>query len=156
MISKIIKRLNHITGQMYEAELVKPAIGHRNTENQHSLVVFFFYIRLNRECWSFSTSSSKSLKFCDAEWHEELELSQTPSTRLCRNKVWKTLFSLKSETNGMPCAPLPSQQPIFSLVLAALSLTNTIKGKQVFFRTDLDARERWGFAVNIKLLRSEE
>ena len=54
--SKMLKRLNHITDQLYEVELVKPEIERR----EPIIVGFFFYNMLNRECWNFTTNSSKS------------------------------------------------------------------------------------------------
>ena len=54
--SKLFKRLNHITYQLYEVELVKPEIEHR----EPIIVGFLFYNMLNRECWNFTTISSKS------------------------------------------------------------------------------------------------
>ena len=54
--SKMFKRLNHITDQLYEVELVKLDIEHR----EHIIVGFLFYDMLNRGCWNFTTISSKS------------------------------------------------------------------------------------------------
>ena len=52
--SKMFKRLNHITDQLYEVELVKPEIEQR-THN-----CWVFYNMVNRGCWNFTTISSKS------------------------------------------------------------------------------------------------
>ena len=54
--SKMFKRLNHITDQLYEVELVKPEIEHR----EPIIVGFFFLQYAKQESWNFSTFSSKS------------------------------------------------------------------------------------------------
>ena len=56
IISKLFKRLNHITDQLYEVELVKPEIEHREA----IIVGFLFYKMLNRGSWNFTTIYSKS------------------------------------------------------------------------------------------------
>ena len=53
--SKMFKRLNHITDQLYEVELVKPEIEHK----EPIVAGILFNNMLNRECWNFTTVSSK-------------------------------------------------------------------------------------------------
>ena len=73
--SKMFKRLNHITDQLYEVELVKPEIEHKEP-----IIVgfFFFYNMLNRECWNFTTNSSKS--FVTLKSMRNLKWIPTPFT----------------------------------------------------------------------------
>ena len=52
--SKMFKRPNHITDQLYEVEMVKPEI-----EQREPIIVGFLYNMLNIECWNFTTFSSK-------------------------------------------------------------------------------------------------
>ena len=65
---KIFKRLNHITDQLYEVELVKPEIEHREP-----IIVGFFILqyakqRMRELYYSFFK------KFCDTDKYEELEM----------------------------------------------------------------------------------
>ena len=68
VFSKMFKRPNHITDQLYELELVK-------SENQ---IVWssLTYNTQNWECWNFTTFSSK--KFCDTDKYEEPEKDTDP------------------------------------------------------------------------------
>ena len=54
--SKMFKRLNHITDQLYEVELVKPEIVHR----EPIIVGFFFLQNAKQRLLEFTTISSKS------------------------------------------------------------------------------------------------
>ena len=66
--SKLFKRLNHITDQLYEMELVKPEIEHRER-----IIVGFFILhyakqRMLEHYYNFFK------KFCDPDKYEELEM----------------------------------------------------------------------------------
>ena len=66
--SKTFKRLNHITDQLYEVELVKPEIEHREP-----IIVGFFILqyakqRMLEHYYNFFK------KFCDTDKYEELEM----------------------------------------------------------------------------------
>ena len=50
--TKLFKRLDHINDQLYEVELAKAEIEHRN----QSLLGFSYSNTLNLECWSFTTT----------------------------------------------------------------------------------------------------
>ena len=68
IISKMFKRLNHITDQLYEVELVKSEIEHR----EPIIVVFFILqyakLRMLELYYNFFK------KFCDTDKYEELEM----------------------------------------------------------------------------------
>ena len=77
--SKMFKRLNHITDQLYEVELVKPEIEHREP-----IIVGFFILQYAKQrmlelyCNFFK-------KFCDTDKYEELEMD-TDSVYLALSK----------------------------------------------------------------------
>ena len=66
--SKMFKRLNHITDQLYEVELVKPEIEHR----EPIIVGFFFLQYAEQRMLELYLNFFK--KFCDTDKYEELEM----------------------------------------------------------------------------------
>ena len=66
--SKIFKRLNHITDQLYEVELVKPEIEHREP-----IIVGFFILQYAKQRM-LELYYNFFKKFCDTDKYEELEM----------------------------------------------------------------------------------
>ena len=66
--SRMFKRVNLITDQLFEVEMVKPEYEHRKPMT----VDFLFYIMLNRDCLQIYYLFFK--KFCDTDKYEELEM----------------------------------------------------------------------------------
>ena len=66
--SKLLKRLNHITDQLYDVELVKPEIEDRKRIN----VGFFILQHAKQRILELYYSFCK--KFCDTDKYEELEM----------------------------------------------------------------------------------
>ena len=58
--SKVFKRLNHITDQLYETELVKPEI-----EHWEPIIVVFFILQYAKQ-WMLELYYNFFKKFCDA------------------------------------------------------------------------------------------
>ena len=94
IISKLLKGLNHITDQLYEVDLAKPEI-----EPRESIIVGVFIQQdAKQKMLELYDNSSKS--FVTLRSMKNLKWAKAFSTWLCRNKTWKTLFSLKIETSG--------------------------------------------------------
>ena len=69
---KIFKRLNLITDQLYEVELVKSEIEHREP-----IIVGFFFLQIAKlRMLEFFYKFFK--KFCDTEKYEEVEMDTDP------------------------------------------------------------------------------
>ena len=66
--SKLFKRLNHITDQLYEVELVKSGIGRREPIIVGFFILQYAKLRLLRLYYNFFK------KFCDTDKYEELEM----------------------------------------------------------------------------------
>ena len=66
--SKIFKRLNHITDQLYEVELVKPEIEHREPINVGFFILQYAKQRILELYYNFFK------KVCDTDKYEELEM----------------------------------------------------------------------------------
>ena len=65
--SKMFKRLNHITDELYEVELVKSENGHREP------IIAGFFILTYAKLRKLELYSSFFKKFCDIDKYEELE-----------------------------------------------------------------------------------
>ena len=143
--SKMFKRLNHITDQLFEVEMVEPEIEHR----EPMIVDFLFYIMLNRECWKFTIFSSKT--FVTLTSMKSFKLTQTASIWLCRKETWKMKLSLKSETSGIQSAlgdcTDPSTANAFFPQCIATHTRNTITGNQVSFGKNLVVQKGCVYAV---------
>ena len=78
--SEMFKRRNHITNQLYEVELVKPEIEHREP-----ITVGFFILHYAKqrilELYRFFK------KFCDADKYEELEMDSYSLYLAVRKKI---------------------------------------------------------------------
>ena len=68
--SKMFKRLNHITDQMYEVELVKPEIEHREPIIVGFFILQYAKLRMLELYYNFLK------KFCDTDKYEELEMDK--------------------------------------------------------------------------------
>ena len=66
--NKIFKRLNHITDQLYEVELVKSEIEHREPINVVFFILQYAKLRILELYYNFFK------KFCDTDKYEELEM----------------------------------------------------------------------------------
>ena len=66
--NKMFKRLNHITDQLYEVELVKPEIEHREP-----IIVGFFILQYAKQRM-LGLYYNFFIKFCDPDKYEELEM----------------------------------------------------------------------------------
>ena len=66
--SKMFKRPNHITDQLYEVELVKPEIEHREP-----IIVGFFILQYAKQKM-LELYYNFFKKFCDTDKYEELEM----------------------------------------------------------------------------------
>ena len=66
--SKMFKRLNHITDQLYEVELVKSEIEHRET------IIVGFFILQHAKLRMLELYYNFFKKFCDTDKYEELEM----------------------------------------------------------------------------------
>ena len=140
--SKTFKRLNHITDQKYEVELVKSEIEHR----EPIIVGFLSYNMQNWECWNFTTISFKNSVTLTSM--SNLKWIPTPFTWLCPKKIWKMLFFPKNELNGISYVLkiamiilLRMLPIIFSRELAVMSTRNMIKESQVFSKKSLDVQK---------------
>ena len=92
--SKMFKRLNHITDQLYEVELVKTEIEHREP-----IIVGFFILQYAKQrMLEFYYNFFK--KFCDTDKYEELEMDTDALYLLYARKNWKMSFFPKNELNG--------------------------------------------------------
>ena len=78
----MFKRLNHITDQLYEVELVKTEIEHREP-----IIVGFFILQYAKQrMLEFYYNFFK--KFCDTDKYEELEMdTDTLNLALCEEKL---------------------------------------------------------------------
>ena len=66
--SKMFKRLNDVTDQMYELELVKPAIEHKEPIIVRFFILQYAKLRMLELFYNFFK------KFCDIDQYEELEM----------------------------------------------------------------------------------
>ena len=66
--SKMFKRLNHITDQLYEVEVVKPEIEYRDTIIVGFFILQYSKLRMLELYYKFFK------KFCDTDKYEELEM----------------------------------------------------------------------------------
>ena len=80
--SKMFKRLNHITDQLYEVELVKPEIEHREP------IIVGFFILQYAKLRMLELYYNLFKKFCDTDKYEELEMDiDSPYLALCEEKL---------------------------------------------------------------------
>ena len=70
--SKLFKRLNHITDQLYKVEMVKPEVEHREP------VIVGFFILQYAKLRMLELNYNFFKKFCDTDKYEELEMDTDP------------------------------------------------------------------------------
>ena len=66
--SKMFKRLNHITDQLYEVEVLKPEIEHREPIIVGLFILQYAKLRMLELYYNFLQ------KFCDTDKYEEVEM----------------------------------------------------------------------------------
>ena len=106
--SKMFKRLNHITDQLYEVELVKPEIEHREPNIVGFFILQYAKLRMLELYYKFFK------KLCDTDKYEDLEMD-TDSLHLAlseenlediilprKRAKWDQLRSKDCIDNSMP------------------------------------------------------
>ena len=140
--SKLFKRLNHITDQLYEVELVKSEIEHREP------IIVGFFILQNAKLRMLELYYKFFKKFCDTNKYEELEMD-TDSLYLAlsaenledvivheKRAEWDQLLS-EDFTLMTLLRMLPT---IFSQELAVMSARNMIRESRVSSKKSLDVQ----------------
>ena len=138
----MFKRHNHITDQLYEVELVKSEIEHREP------IIVGFFILQNAKLRMLELYYNFFRKFCDNDKYEELEMD-TDSLYLAlseenledvilpeKRAEWDQLRS--KDCNDKFTA---NATDIFSQELALMSTRNMIKESQVFSKKSLDVQK---------------
>ena len=87
--SKMFKRLNHIIHQIYEVELVKLEIEHREPIIVGFLILQYAKLRMLEIYYNFFK------KFCDTNKYEELEMETDSFYLDFSEENWRTLSSRK-------------------------------------------------------------
>ena len=90
--NKLFKRLNFITDQLYEVELVKSEIEHREPIIVGFLILQYAKLRMLELYYNFSK------KFCDTEKYEELEMDTDSLYLALSEEILEDIF-LPEETN---------------------------------------------------------
>ena len=140
--SKLFKRLNHITDQLYEVELVKSELEHREPIIVGFFILQYAKLRMLELYYNFFK------KFCDTDKYEELEMD-TDSLYLAlseenledvilpeKRAEWDQLRSKDCNDNFTANAT-----DNFSPGLAVMSPRNMIKESQVFSKENLDVQK---------------
>ena len=140
--SKMFKRLNQITDQLYEVELVKPEIEHR----EPIIVGCFILQNIKQRMLELYYNFFK--KFCDTDKHEELEMD-TDSLYLAlseekledvippeKRAEWEQLRSKDCTDNFTANAP-----DNFFPELAVMSTRNMIRESRVSSKKSLDVQK---------------
>ena len=91
---KMFKRLNHITDQLYEVELVKSEIDHREPIIVGFFILQYAKLRMLELYYDFFK------KFCETDKYEEFEMDTDSLYLALSEKIWKMLFFPKNELNG--------------------------------------------------------
>ena len=105
--SKMFKRLNHITDQLYEVELVKSEI-----ENREPIFLGFFILQYaNLRTLEFYYNFFK--KFCDTDKYEELEMDTDSHYYLALSEEILEDVNLKSYILKIASITLLRMQPTF-------------------------------------------
>ena len=86
--SKVFRRLNHVTDQLYEVELVKPEIEHGKP-----IIVGFFVLK-NAKLRMLELYYNFFKKFCDTDKYEELEMDT--------DSLYLALYEEKLEDVSLP------------------------------------------------------
>ena len=140
--SKLFKRLNHITDQLYEVELVKSEIEHREPIIVGFFILQYAKLRMLELYYNFFK------KFCDTDKYEELEMD-TDSLYLAlseenledvilpeKRAEWDQLRSKDCNDNFTANAT-----DNFSPELAVMSTRNMIRESRVSSKKSLDVQK---------------
>ena len=92
--SKMFKRLNHITDQLYGVELVKSEFEHREPIIVGLFILQYAKLRVLELYYNFFK------KFCDTDKYENIELDADSLYLALSEKNCRTLFFPKNEQNG--------------------------------------------------------
>ena len=92
--NKLFKRLNFITDQLYEVELVKSEIEHREPIIVSFFILQYAKLRMLELYYNFFK------KFCDTEKYEELEMDTDSLYLALSEENLEDIFSQRKETNG--------------------------------------------------------
>ena len=138
----MFERLNHINDQLYEVELVKPEIEHREP-----IIVGFFILQYAKQrMLEFYYNFFK--KFCDTDKYEELEMDTDFLYLPYPKKVWKMLFFPRNELNGaiyvLKIAPrtlLQKQPTTFPPELVVMPIRNIITESRASSKKNFDVRK---------------
>ena len=137
--SKIFKGLNHITDQLYEVELVKSEIEHREPIIVGFFILQYAKLRMLELYYDFFK------KFSDTDKYEDWKWTPTPFSWPCPKIIWKMLFFPRNELNGtryvlkIALITLLRMLPtIFSPELAVMSTRNRIRESRVSSKKNLD------------------
>ena len=137
--SKMFKRLNHITDQLYEVELVKTEIEHREP-----IIVGFFILKYAK-LGMLELYYNFFKKFCDTDKYEELGMDTDSLYLVLSEEIGKMLMFLKNELNRtsyvlkIALITLLLKLPtIFSTELAVMSTRNIIRESRVSSKKNLD------------------
>ena len=140
--SKLFKRLNHITEQLYEVELVKSEIERREPINVGFFILQYAKQRMLELYYNFFKT------FCDTDKYEELEMD-TNSLYLALTE--ETLEDVILSEKRAEWSQLPSKgctdnfianaTDIFSPELATMSTGNMIRENWVSSKKSLDVQK---------------
>ena len=141
--NKLFKRLNFITDQLYEVELVKSEIEHREP------IIVGFFILQNVELRMLELYYNFFKKFCDTEKNEELEMdTDSLYLALSEENLADDIIPAKRAEWDQLCsrdcqiASLRMQQAIFSPDLAVMPARNKIGESRDYSKKSLDAQKR--------------
>ena len=110
----MFKRLNHITDQLYEVELVKSEIEHREPIIVGFFILNYAKLRMLELYYIFFK------KFCDTDMDEELEMDTDSLYLALSEENFQDVFFPKNELNGtsyvlkVELITLLQMQPTFS------------------------------------------
>ena len=151
--SKLFKRLNHITDQLYEVELVKSEIEHRKPIFVGFFILKYAKLRILELYCNFFKN------FCDTDNYEELEMdTDSLYLALSEENLEDVILPKKraewDQLRSKDCMMtlLRMQPTIFSQELAVMSTRNMIRESEVSSKKSLGVRNVVSLQQNILLL----
>ena len=140
--SKMFKRLNHITDQLYEAELAKPEIEHREP-----IIVGFFILQYAKQRM-LELYYNFFKKFCDTDKYEELDMdTDCLYLALSEEHLEDVIVSEKraawDQLRSKDCTDnfTANATDIFSPELVVMSTRNMIRESRVSSKKSLDVQK---------------
>ena len=137
--SKMFKRSNHITDQLYEVELVKTEIEHREPIIVGFFILQYSKLRMLELYYNFIK------KFCDTDKYEELQMDTDSLYLALSEENLEHVIVPKNELNGTSyvlkialITLLLILPTIFSPELAVMSTRNMIRESRVSSKKNLD------------------